>query len=229
MLRSGVEVKTSVPVLIVSPPPPSTTQPPDDKLSHSSQPSSASAKSGAESGTEYLNLQSEEDGSSKAGQANRDDDDSVKDKDNHNSKSDQFGTRTVEGMEEPTVYESLEVSPPDTLEVMEVEKEVEVLKGKESKDNVDIGDDGSEVHCKTEEKCLTIQKNLDVTVQKYQTMTTLTCHRVNALSKEAKRWQTLELPKIAVIHILYCLALVSMTQMSPLAMCWARKAKGEKD
>eukprot|EP00957_Ditylum_brightwellii_P129175 9852649-Ditylum_brightwellii.AAC.1 len=60
---------------------------PDDKSLHSSQPSSASAKSGAKSGAEDEGSEglagsaksgAEEDDSSKAGKANRDDEDGVK-------------------------------------------------------------------------------------------------------------------------------------------------------
>eukprot|EP00957_Ditylum_brightwellii_P129176 9852649-Ditylum_brightwellii.AAC.2 len=61
--------------------------------------------------------------------------------------------------------ETSQVFPPDTLKVSKVKEK----DGEESKENVEGDNAGSELHKK--EKFLTVQKNLEMTVQKYPTVT----------------------------------------------------------
>eukprot|EP00957_Ditylum_brightwellii_P038708 2925791-Ditylum_brightwellii.AAC.1 len=61
----------------------------------------------------------------------------------------------------PKGNETSQVFPPDTPKVSMVKEKG----GKESKGNVGGENAGSELHKKTAEKCLTVLKNLEVTVQ----------------------------------------------------------------
>eukprot|EP00957_Ditylum_brightwellii_P042333 3205174-Ditylum_brightwellii.AAC.1 len=63
-------------------------------------------------------------------------------------------------VEVPKVNVTSQVFPPDTSKVSMVKEKG----GTESKDNVEGDNAGSELYKKTEEKRLTVQKNLEVTV-----------------------------------------------------------------